>query len=451
MVAFIVSCEDESTINENLDKINQKNVDPTGLNSDFNFKDYKESNSVLRKKSNVSSKIVDTETGLTFFFDALEFESNSCTNLSFEDFESSSLTGSSYNNHFFGALNSTTNNIFYSPGDIVENVNFIASLGGPLGDLAVVKDPYPSVFLRTGYTDNDFSIHFLNIEFTEDDVHFVSMDLLSHFNEIFPMEMDFYDDNGLIGSTTVPNISLAPTFFGVQSTTPIKRIALNLSGFAWEGIDNLSFGGCDSDGDGVNDNIDNCPDTPNPLQEDNDNDGLGDVCDDDDDNDGVLDVDDNCQYTPNPLQEDNDNDGLGDVCDDDDDNDGVLDVDDNCPYTPNPLQEDYDGDGLGDLCDDDDDNDGCLDVNDPIQFSNMETTINIDGCDYGVTNYMTLDCGITMSDLIDELENGEYKNHGQFVRAMAKLTGMWEDQGILTLEEKDLVMMCAGESSIGHK
>jgi len=38
----------------------------------------------------------------------------------------------------------------------------------------------------------------------------------------------------------------------------------------------------DSDGDGVCDSDDNCPNDPNPDQADEDNDGIGDVCDDTD-------------------------------------------------------------------------------------------------------------------------------------------------------------------------
>lgn len=50
----------------------------------------------------------------------------------------------------------------------------------------------------------------------------------------------------------------------------------------------------DSDEDGVPDDDDNCPDTPNAEQDDFDDDDLGDACDDDDDNDGVEDTRDRC-------------------------------------------------------------------------------------------------------------------------------------------------------------
>lgn len=78
----------------------------------------------------------------------------------------------------------------------------------------------------------------------------------------------------------------------------------------------------DSDSDGYGDPghpentcpDDNCPDVYNPDQADNDGDGLGDVCDDDDDNDGTSDVIDNCQFTYNPSRNDWDGDGVGDAC-----------------------------------------------------------------------------------------------------------------------------------------
>lgn len=194
---------------------------------------------------------------------------------------------------------------------------------------------------------------------------------------------------------------------------------------------------CDSDGDDILDYVDNCPDTPNPDQADMDEDGIGDVCDDDNDNDGVLDEVDNCVHTYNPNQADKDNDGMGDACDDDDDNDNVLDEVDNCPFTanfdqadldndgigdvcdedidgdgvmneydncpdtPNSDQADFDNDGMGDVCDDDDDDDGVLDINDKHQFSNTDSMLILD-CYLNIDNMMTRD-GTFMNDEIQEV------------------------------------------------
>ena len=166
-------------------------------------------------------------------------------------------------------------------------------------------------------------------------------------------------DDPAISGVIAPEQPLAG-FFGESSQGEWTLIVAD--GFDFDGgtINSFSIELCaggeflpDNDNDGVLDEDDNCPLTANADQADNDNDGIGDVCDDDDDNDGILDIDDNCPLTANADQADNDNDGIGDVCDDDDDNDGVLDTIDNCLLTANPDQLDSDNDGIGNSCDTD--------------------------------------------------------------------------------------------------
>ena len=124
----------------------------------------------------------------------------------------------------------------------------------------------------------------------------------------------------------------------------------------------------DSDGDGVPDDEDNCPDARNADQADADGDDIGDVCDSyegdnstDDDDDGIANSQDNCPAAANEDQADQDNDGLGDACD-------------NCPAVANPEQQDTDGDGVGDACD------NCAGLADPDQADTDGDGIG-DACD----------------------------------------------------------------------
>lgn len=91
--------------------------------------------------------------------------------------------------------------------------------------------------------------------------------------------------------------------------------------------------GPDTDGDGVPDDMDNCPNIRNPDQTDSDGDGLGDACDDDRDGDGVDNDQDNCPDTPNADQGDVDQDGIGDACDPDTTRRMGRPNDPNCVYT----------------------------------------------------------------------------------------------------------------------
>lgn len=126
----------------------------------------------------------------------------------------------------------------------------------------------------------------------------------------------------------------------------------------------------DSDSDGINDANDAFPNDPSESI-DTDGDGIGDNADSDDDNDGVIDTNDAFPLSANETQ-DFDGDGLGNNADSDDDNDGVGDVLDAFPFDTTEWL-DTDGDGIGNNADTDDDNDGVPDTSDAFPLNASET------------------------------------------------------------------------------
>ncbi|MDB2707125.1 hypothetical protein N9Z30_05485 [Pseudomonadales bacterium] len=160
--------------------------------------------------------------------------------------------------------------------------------------------------------------------------------------------------NGLSGLTNLVYLDLS--YNSISDFSPIADLVPNLT----DGYlnDNQSI---DSDADGVADEVDNCPSVANADQLNTDGDAFGNVCDSDDDGDGVSDVDeaangtdpllvdtdgdgandnaDNCALVANADQENTDDDGEGNACDADDDNDGYPDANDAYPLDPDRWQK----------------------------------------------------------------------------------------------------------------
>lgn len=170
----------------------------------------------------------------------------------------------------------------------------------------------------------------------------------------------------------------------------------------------------DSDGDGILDDVDNCPTVANANQADGDGDGAGDACDlcpsdpgktdpglcgcgvadTDGDTDGTPDCNDLCSADPTKVDPgicgcgtpdtDSDGDGTPDcndgcaadpakidpgvcgcgVADTDGDGDGLHDCIDNCTEAANTDQRDTNQDGYGNRCDPDVDNNGLVGLSD---------------------------------------------------------------------------------------
>ncbi len=163
-------------------------------------------------------------------------------------------------------------------------------------------------------------------------------------------EKNHFTATGGIGSNFWFTKSFGLGIQGDYVTTPINKSTV--PNF-WQASASLlfRFGNTDTDGDGIVDKDDKCPQTPGLAQfdgcPDTDGDGISDNNDDcpdvagpvanngcpwpDTDNDGVLDKDDNCVDVAGPVA----NNGCPWP---DTDNDGVLDKDDECPNEPGLVE-----------------------------------------------------------------------------------------------------------------
>jgi outer membrane protein OmpA-like peptidoglycan-associated protein len=129
----------------------------------------------------------------------------------------------------------------------------------------------------------------------------------------------------------------------------------------------------DRDGDGLDDDVDKCPDDPEDIDTFEDDDGCPDP---DNDRDGIPDASDKCPLAPEDVDTFQDQDGCPDP---DNDEDLILDTDDNCPLEAEDIDQYLDGDGCPDP---DNDGDGVLDVNDkcPLRAEDPDGFKDEDGC-----------------------------------------------------------------------
>jgi OOP family OmpA-OmpF porin len=169
----------------------------------------------------------------------------------------------------------------------------------------------------------------------------------------------------------------------------------------------------DSDGDGVTDDLDQCPDTPKGAPVD----AKG--CPLDSDGDGVFDYLDQCPDTPKGASVD------AKGCPLDSDGDGVFDYLDQCPDTPNGAPVDAKG------CPLDSDGDGVFDYLDQCPGTPKGTMVDDKGCELKLTLHINFDFD---KAVIKPEFKGELDKAAAFVRANSNvpfivLTGHTDSKG----------------------
>ena len=181
------------------------------------------------------------------------------------------------------------------------------------------------------------------------------------------------------GDTIVPNPEEYIFFDGLHPTATTQLLVAH---YVLEQINTP-----DTDGDGVEDSADLCPNTP-----------LGDavnhlgcrLADLDSDNDGVNDAEDRCPNTPDGATVDQD--GCAESQKDDDE-DGVMNDVDSCPDTPIDEQADVNGCSASQR---DTDGDGVTDDIDDCPGTDPGATVNVYGC---ADNQMDYDWDGVMNDV----------------------------------------------------
>ena len=160
---------------------------------------------------------------------------------------------------------------------------------------------------------------------------------------------------GIIGAVGTPRVR---AFLGLAYAPPEKKAEPVIP---------------DTDGDGILDPDDQCPEDPEDPDGFEDEDGCPDL---DNDKDGIPDKEDECPDDAEDKDEFEDEDGCPDP---DNDKDGIPDKEDECPNEPEDKDEFEDEDGCPDP---DNDEDGILDEKDecPNEPEDMDGVEDEDGC-----------------------------------------------------------------------
>ena len=260
-------------------------------------------------------------------------------------------------------------------------------------------------------TSPDADTHQLN----QDDNRFLStpmeLDLGARYQPISDVTVNAGVGFGLVGSAGSPDFRL---FLGA----------------AWQQTT------VDSDGDGIEDPDDRCPDQPEDVDDFEDSDGCPDL---DHDRDGVFDEVDACVMEPEDKDGFEDLDGCPEL---DNDQDRIDDLADKCPLEPEDRDGFEDVDGCPDV---DNDDDEILDVDDrcPQEPEDYDDFQDDDGCpepdnDMDGVPDIDDDCP-TQAEVINGIDDDDGCPDGEEVRVQVRRGAIVILQKVFFATNKDVI------------
>lgn len=256
---------------------------------------------------------------------------------------------------------------------VKDDLGLTASLGYNYTDAFSIE-----AFLHTADLEGDFSVDQRQIEGGLNGLLFLNREswfspyLLGGLSNLYT-EFEGGDDDHLLAGSVGAGVMMSPSenvAFRVQYRYRSELAATNFAdqiysaGFQW-GFGGESTKRMDTDADGVDDSLDQCPNTPLGAAVD----ATG--CQLDSDNDGVVDGKDKCPATPAGVRVD----ANGCEVKLDSDKDGVADADDQCPRSPAGVTVDAKG------CEIDSDGDTIADSKDACPNTKSGVRVDIRGCE----------------------------------------------------------------------
>ncbi len=208
--------------------------------------------SVGSSPSTVSAETeTPTQLAMVTFFNNQAAFSAAAPGLTLEDFEN----GSANPGGVVGCpstLSNSTPGACFLPGELVDGFSFSATTGitVSLGPGIVPVNP-------TSWVAADLFAAGSLFDFTAPDVFAVGFDLFSFFGA--PMTVSVFGEGGALLGTAIHPVGA--TFFGVKTDAVITSVSVAAGGVPV--YDNLQFGRgvIDTDGDGIPDDEDACPDS----------------------------------------------------------------------------------------------------------------------------------------------------------------------------------------------